>query len=426
MGNENSVDINKTKKKSRSNEDDIDHLRQFYGRDDSCSKQSSAMRRHHTQSDDLKSYDSVFVTKQGLTLPYMHTNYPMLEPLSESDKITEIELIVCKPNGSNEMSEHYKVNSDTPNHDCGKNCYCIKKIIPSSHTTHDHSNLFESINENVQTIHKLMESQIRQPMQNKPTFDGLSSTSDMPIFMFKHGKNLSTTSDEFKPSNHHPVRDMLLSPDSDVPLKIKQHDFFIDNLSSTSEFMYRRPHHMSKHMPDSKPSMFSPTSDAFDNKLHQVNNSSTSPEMQGCPMKMGGGAKPKSRTRKYSTSSSSSSDEPKQSRSKHNTRIDTETSDNGLLLSNSSITTSDLYKMQSKIFGSDSMTGSASNEDSTSYTEKVNRAIDRMELHKNIFSSESKEILGLQSTSEKYHNKKPKQNDKYATKKSTKKTKSKK
>ena len=105
-------------------------------------------------------------------------------------------------------------------------------------------------------------------------------------------------------------------------------------------------------------------------------------------------------------------------------------SDNGLLLSNSSISTSDLYKMQKRIYSSDSNTepntesdtefkfdtesDTESDQESTSHTEKVNRATQRMERHKNIFSSESKEILGMNSDSFKYMKKKNiKKNQKY-------------
>lgn len=105
-------------------------------------------------------------------------------------------------------------------------------------------------------------------------------------------------------------------------------------------------------------------------------------------------------------------------------------SEEGLVLSNSEITTSDLYRLQSKIFGSDNKEefgsdfgsdfGSESETDSGteselegSNTARIGRAIKKSGLERKLFSSESRDILGLTSDTEDYARRKHKANPKY-------------
>lgn len=385
MGNDFSSDTNKASPKNtvcKYCDEDVDYLRDIYGRTCTCKNISSDYHNRKYSNQD----NSVFVNNRGVALAYLPAMHSLNHAKNQhmmSDKITEVEIAICNANGLNETVEKHKVNKHAPNYSCGdKNCYCVKKTIISSRNNNRKQDLFDSISDNVQEIHKLVEQQSRQPMFPGPKNIGPTySKKSYPSQIF------SATSSDMVPAN---IPYSATSP---------------NNLNNSTTSPY--------------------------NPINTPSNLTTSPGMPAVNIKMAGGAKKKANKKHNASSSlslslSSSSDgssdssdsiDYKQSRpkskSKHNSKIDTNSSDDGILLSDSSITTSDLYKIQKKIFNTEPTTESG--EDSMEYTEKVNRAINRMETHKGIFSSESKEILGL-SDSEKYTNKKAHKNKKYAGK----------
>ena len=310
-----------------------------------------------------------FVTRSGLVLPY-ESRYPRTESMGlESDKIDEIEFMICKA-------------GDSGPHVCGKNCYCVTKRVhgslspASSERLETMSDLFSPTTDSVQTIHKLMVIQLKPPAPH--------ATSKPPV---------------------------VLSETSDAPVQpVKTED-----LSATSPWEERsgmaggaknknKNKNKNKHYSTSSSSI-SALSDSSDSSSDPLASSSD---------------KDKRKHNKHQN---------KNKNKHHKIKSSDQFSDQGLILSNSSIDTSDLYKMQSRVygFGSDSDANSNSNsnsdfdidngpydsEDSISHTDKVNDAIKKMNLRKNIFSSESREILGLNSDSEGYMKKGKKRNPKY-------------
>ena len=84
----------------------------------------------------------------------------------------------------------------------------------------------------------------------------------------------------------------------------------------------------------------------------------------------------------------------------------------GIMLEHSSISTSDLYRMQSRIFGSNTPT--ENNEQSEAgYTEEVERALNVINRKKQTFNSEERNIMDMSSDSKKLLRKKPNTNSKY-------------
>lgn len=362
-------------------EEDVDYLKDFYGRSGPCKHMPS---NSHYDKNYSNSDNHVFVNNRGMVLPYLPASnsiYHNKHIMSESDKITEVEIAICKDNSLNETIERHKINHNAPTNMCkDKNCYCVKKtIIASNNPNRDNRkrDLFDSISDNVQEIHKLVEIQSRRPMRSMQPMQ-----PNQPVF-----NNSATSSDNSITSPYNPIS---------IPKNLTTS---IDNFATSSD-------------------------------MPVANNNQANPPR--VTIKMAGGAKKKynSSTSSISLSlssdsnnfsdSSDSDDYYKQSRTKsksvkkHKSHIDTNSSDDGIIFSDDSITTSDLYKIQGKIFDQES--NSESGENSTEYGDKVDRAIDRMEMHKGIFSPESKDILGI-SDSDKYNKKKVNKNKKYATKK---------
>lgn len=91
--------------------------------------------------------------------------------------------------------------------------------------------------------------------------------------------------------------------------------------------------------------------------------------------------------------------------------LDIDEEEGGVMLENSSISTSDLYRMQSRIFGSETPENSEMSEGG--YTEEVERALEKINKKKQTFDSEERNILDMSSDSKKLLTKKPKTNSKY-------------
>lgn len=91
--------------------------------------------------------------------------------------------------------------------------------------------------------------------------------------------------------------------------------------------------------------------------------------------------------------------------------IEDETTENGLFLEQSDITSSDLYRMQSRLFDSETETENINSD--IDFTEKVRDAMDRISKRKALFNSEDREILDMKSSTDRYSKKTYKKNSKY-------------
>jgi len=93
---------------------------------------------------------------------------------------------------------------------------------------------------------------------------------------------------------------------------------------------------------------------------------------------------------------------------------DEDVSEDGILLGDDDVNSSELYRMQNRLFGSATPSDThLENEDENEHTEEVQRAMNDINRDKQMFSSEEdKEILGMKSPS-RITSKKHKPNKKY-------------
>lgn len=85
--------------------------------------------------------------------------------------------------------------------------------------------------------------------------------------------------------------------------------------------------------------------------------------------------------------------------------------EDGFLIEQSDLNSSDLYRMQRRIFVSETETPSQLTSDET--TEKVRNAINKLNVRNSMFNSEDRKILDLNSDTDKYYSRPAKRNTKY-------------
>jgi len=83
------------------------------------------------------------------------------------------------------------------------------------------------------------------------------------------------------------------------------------------------------------------------------------------------------------------------------------------MMEHSSISTSDLYRMQNKIFGSNTPSDANDMTENASLTEEVEQALKNINRNKQMLSSEEKSILDMSSEMQKLMTKSPALNGKY-------------
>lgn len=93
---------------------------------------------------------------------------------------------------------------------------------------------------------------------------------------------------------------------------------------------------------------------------------------------------------------------------------DEDITETGIAVSPDNINSSDIHKMQSRMFQSETDSDIIYDDsDDGEYTEKVRKAISRMENRNNIFDSEDQKILDMNSTTDKYMSRPINHNEKY-------------
>jgi len=90
-----------------------------------------------------------------------------------------------------------------------------------------------------------------------------------------------------------------------------------------------------------------------------------------------------------------------------------EAEEGGIMMEHSSISTSDLYRMQNKIFGSNTPSDANDMSENASLTEEVEQALKNINRNKQMLSSEEKSILDMSSEMQKLMTKSPALNGKY-------------
>lgn len=384
MGNVDSVDNNKTKTRTNYTDDDnphkehygfdprtlgytckpkcqycpqgdIDDINVFYGRDKKCCHDASSKKFNDYY--EKNKHNDMYMDQKKLPRDYRRRN-PLM-----SDDITEIEIIVVGADGKEKVERHM--------------------IDQSHYTKYGKSNSaglgpesMRSINKNVQEIRKII------------------------------GQGLSNPSSNF----------LAMSPE------LNRNDIVIETDKTPQTKRVVR-----------NDNAFIISDDNMDEIIKRQNEplSATSPGLPTAnTQKMAGGARRKPR---FSTSTTDSSDSDSDtfefSTEKRHKQSRIKSKKDKIIISDGEITSADLHRMQRQIydqnesssgeFGSDNFNDSdiSSEEyaftDSNERAERNNKAYSRAEKHKDLFDTESREILGL-SSSDKYMKPATKKSSKYA------------
>ena len=361
MGNDNSTSKRPTKKSAS---DNIDYLKEFYGKDHWNKKRSTSKNTIIFTSPQYvnpypRNYDS-FMDYSGVALPYesRYSSPYIKDNFFESDTPAEIEFVIYSTADGSQSHSPSKEKHISPQHDWYQR---------SPQGTHTKMNKMEEIGSRIHKLHNLIEKQIDSAEHNHLPDMSLSTTPE--------NKFISTNKSDYGMSTSE------VRPDFN-----KLQNVCSDTSSSENEEVNKRLY-----------------------KLHVIHGGAD------------GGKKKKHLTdEKLSTDDSVSSD-----MLYNNKKTKHLSSSSGIEFTDSSVDSADLIRMRNKVFdvnGFDSDlsedaglgSDSKSKSDSESHTEKVDRALRRMNQSKHMLSSESKEILGLNSDSAKYFEKKNhKKNEKY-------------
>ena len=390
------------------------------------------------ESDTNKLYDDIFrsepkieiITYQnGLSMPYLVDkntfNSEKYDNYLSSENPKYIELIVCKGN-MDDFVEKYAINKNTPDHDCGKNCHCIEEtyeIVGNDVKIYQKNkyakNSTESINRNMYS--PTSEEPVNKTNMYSPTSEEPVSKNKISIKKYKYNKS-----------------------------NIKNNTFSPTSVDQSNESKYAE---------------FSPTSadqtDGYDYTKYSPTSTDPITSTKNIHGFLKGGAKKdnidssitsENKKKKDDDSSITSENQKSKNNIKGKKNMDDEIdegdedlegledediTEDGFMLSQTDITTSDLYNLQANVFRShtpdrlDTMNNMSRYQrnryNSDHYdepTEKENEAMSRIEKNKRfgMYDSEDDAIFQtklptdrnkIESTTEKYINRPTKRNEKY-------------
>ena len=354
--------------------ENVDFLAEFYGKDTEPSEHVWDSNYHYYDRADkiynrtqrnpniyIEKHTDIYIDpERGIALPYESPKYgTQASEYSSQDLTTSgynpttsenpkyIEFIVCKGDLHDFRREKYAVNKDQPDHECRANCECIEQIIK---------------------IEKINNKLIMSPLSVSPTS---SEPGRSPKICGAHGResmqggaNVNMTSEspeEITDSDE--INDEAFSETSDI--------------STTDTTPINKPNPQKKNK-----KKFSGSNDninADDLELEDVVDDDAIID-----------------------------DETDDDDDDLEGIEDEDITEDGLIIDQSDISSSDLYRMNSRIFGSETDT-----ENDEEFTEMVAQAMDKANQRKTLFDSEDKDILNMNSSSEKYTQKRTQKNNKY-------------
>ena len=404
MGNENSTQINKVD--DYDTEKNVDFLAEFYGKDDEMTDDEMNLDKNYYRNADeiygrVKPTSSdIYVQRRieifvdpirGRVLPYESRNtnfgHNMFEQATTSENPKYVEFIVCNSD-LQDIRKKYAVNKSMPGpHDA-----------ESSENCEYHGELFEMSSE------KKASEKMRRPA-------GLSATSSNA--MSQNQGVFSQTSTAAKPSHliHGGTCGIMHAGANNAGPADTSPEEILDS--------------------DENDKAFSDTSD--------MTTTTTSPAMPGQKKKQTG------ETVDEDAGDAGEADEADEAEveaiiedetdddDEDLEDLDDEVTEEGLILDQSDISSTDLYRMQSRIFGSE--TSEFKPETEKEYTDRVEEAMDAVERNtksksntrtvsrsgnarkntrkRNIFNSEDNEILNMNSSTDKYMKRPTKKSNKY-------------
>ena len=259
-----------------------------------------------------------------------------------------IELIICQSDMNELVKEKFAVNRDIPDHECKGNCECIGKLIKINRSN------------GKTTLHPLT----------------LSPTSSEP------GKKIS--SKETCPPMKGGADKVLTTDSSDDEDEGEKNDMF----SETSELVVEPNKNKNKNKKNQNKK--NNNGDNDDLGIDDVDNDDA----------------------ENIISDDDIEDEPDDDDEDLEGIEDEDITEDGLLFDQSDITSSDLYRIQSRVFGSETDTEDNLESD-IGFTEKVEAAMNQANRRKKMFDSEDRDILNMNSPTDRYLRKPFRKNNKY-------------
>ncbi|AYV85117.1 MAG: hypothetical protein Satyrvirus4_14 [Satyrvirus sp.] len=328
--------------------------------------------------------ESLYDPVHNLSLPYeSDTTYltgQKYESIPSSDNPKYIEFVVCRGN-LEDIRERYAVHKSAPEHKCCKNCPCIEKFL--------------EIDANTGTIRRDLSEKRR--LSNRM----LSETSDAPVdynMNFSPTSTDSYTNDSYTNRNAATRRDTMVGK---MPYKS-----FVGGANDGDDVS-------PEEITESEEEPFSATSE-----MSLTTTTTISPEKKKKKKKKEDSKEKESEEEETTTTTTETEDdEDDEDLEVLQLEEDTE-GGNGHIFETSDIGSSELYRIQKRFFNSsddmDNIDGGDIEDDDRELTEEVREAYDKMNSRKNIFfDSEDKDILDINSSTDKYIKKPGGKNDKY-------------
>lgn len=292
------------------------------------------------------------------TFPYYSDHkFPEYDSLS-SEGPRFVELIICTDQG--DIREKFAVHHNKPDHDCGPNCQCIEEIFEVSDKKTSIFSPTSSEGTKTQTIFSATSSEPPVPAQ----------TGGCPFCM-------RSTKDRMEGGVCSGLR-------NDNMVGGENNETSPDELTDSE---------------DEIDEAYSETSDMSDTM--------TSPEDD---------IEPKTRKKKLENMEEEEEEDEEDIEGYEDEILegidDEEITEDGFILEQSDISSSDLYRMQSRIFRSNTESVRSKDEEDEETTEKVRRAMNQID-RRGMFDSEDRDILFNASSSEDFTRRPTRSNPKY-------------
>lgn len=332
---------------------------------------------------------------RGISMPYYSDTIPSkarYESLVSSDNPRYIELVVCNY-PMEDIKEKFAVHHIAPNHECKANCHCIESLISINDKNNDKNNEYSLFSQTSPKNNKLshMLSATSSELINQDMI--LSVTSPEPYNLVQAGGGCPTCRRPLKNHmkggtcaglrNNQMVggtcaglrNNQMVGGDDDNETTLDSEEYTDEAFSETSDMNNdtinlndKKQKKKKKEEDDDKDEDDEDKEDMYDEEIDEDEEDEI---LEGID--------------------------------------DEEITEDGFILEESDISSSDLYRMQSRIFHSNT---EIEKDDDDETTEKVRRAMAQVN-RRSMFDSEEKEILNLQTSSENYMSRPARRNNKY-------------
>lgn len=381
-----------------------------------------------------KHLDTYIDPSRGISIPYLSNKNlygsEVYDPVLCSENPQYIEFIICQGD-INELREKFAVHEKKPSHKCKGNCYCIKKMITSDKNAYGSESIDPTLRAQLLASVTSNDGQDTESLNvDTPTRDrflasntSIGSETDKPkigyLDFFNKFMNLDPKNPKALEKNNQNHRE---SHESTCKIYIKGGNC---NCSLTSPYSPTMKGGAESNTSDNK---FTDSDEENDETL------STTSDMDDTSDEKNNAKKSKKQHERSEIDDDILDEDESDDIDDDELDVDDEVIEDGYILEQSDIETSDLYKLQNNIFSSETdddvrMMNRNSRktkknkrndnkrnnmyDDDTATTDQIRDAMKIMNERNNIFDTESREILRMNSDTDKYLKRPPFRSNKY-------------